>query len=141
MLIIIKMAAKFCSKWLQNNKKENNKVLQSSTSTDISDEETSSLIGDGVEPTSPNEISYENNEFRLIVKTAPLRRAKKFKLEDRQFTVLVEPKTQRTDPPLLDILQFLEEGFKTILLKIKQFFDPNEHRIAYLTIYQEPMVY
>ena len=133
------MAAQFCSRWLQKNKLENHQVLQEPLETVT---ESSSLVGDGSnEPTDPTEIVFENNEFRLIVKTAPVRRARNFKLEDRQFTFLVVPKTQRTDPPLLDILQFLEDGFNAVLTEIRKFFQPSEHRIAYLTLYQEPMVF
>lgn len=134
------MAANFCANWLQKNKEENEELLRG--------QQTEARVGDGAaaitpskKPSNPNEITFENNEFRLIVKTAPVKRARKFKLEDQQFTLLILPKTQRNDPPLIDILNFLEAGFNHILKEIKAFVNVNEHRIAYLTLYQEPMVY
>ena len=135
------MAAQFCAKWLLNNKKENDKVQKVILDKTVG-EGTSSENEDHVpEPTDPTEISYENDDFQLIVKSAPVKRARKFKLEDHQFTLLIRPKKSITEPPLVEILQFLEDGFKAILSQIKKFFNPKEHRIAYLTLYQQPMVY
>ena len=133
------MAANFCSKSFQQNKEENEKVLGQQQETDITGD--GDITSDTKKPSNPNEIIFETDAFRLIVKTAPVRRARKFQLEDRQFTLLILPKTQQKNPPLVEILKFLEEGFNAILTEIKTFFKPTEHRIAYLTLYQEPMVY
>ena len=139
------MAANFCSRWLEENEREN-KLCKKSSPIGGGDENSDSENQDGDSnnvPVAqhPNEVIYENNEFRLVVRNSPVKRATKFKLEDHQFTLLVVPKTTRTSPPLVEILQFLEEGFNSILQEVKQFFNPNEHRIAYLTLYQDPMVY
>ena len=134
------MAAQFCSKWLLKNKEENEKVRK--VNLEPTGEGTNSDTEDDVpEPTDPTKIFYENKDFWLIVQSAPVKRARKFKLEDHQFTLLITSKSSTTEPPLVEILQFLEDGFKTILSQIKKFFNPKEHRIAYLTLYQEPMVY
>ena len=86
------MAANFCSKWLQQNKEENEKVLGQQQETDITGD--GDITSDTKKPSNPNEIIFETDAFRLIVKTAPVRRARKFQLEDRQFTLLILPKTQ-----------------------------------------------
>ena len=137
-----KMAANFCSRWLQQNKNEND-CLPRSKKTQVGGDDSDSENDSGETLRhwqDPNEITFENNLFQLIVRTSPVKRAQKFKLEDRQFTLKVVPKTSQSDPPLIQILQFLEDGMNFILGQIKAFFNPSEHRIAYLTLYQEPMV-
>ena len=134
------MAANFCARWLEDNKNENSRLKRSQIGGDQSDSESDQEPEPLAQWQDPNEISFENNLFRLIVRSSPVKRASKFKLEDRQFTIKVVPKTNQSDPPLMQILQFLEDGITFILQHIKVFFNSNEHRIAYLTLFQEPMV-
>lgn len=89
---------------------------------------------------SPDEVIYESNDLRLVVKKMSFKRQKNFKIQDMQFWLRIIPLRDQENPPLIEILDFLEEGFNFILQQIKNFFKPNEHRIGYLTLYQEPMV-
>jgi len=51
---------------------------------------------------------------------------------------LLNPKEE---PPLLrDIVEFLEVAFNHVLKEIRQFYKPEDHNIAFLTLYQEPMI-
>ena len=131
------MAAQFCLNWLNQNRTENEATFGHSSSVQSID--TSHQVG-GNEPTQPDEIIFENTDFKLIVKTDQIRRSHRFQIVDRQFNLLIVPKTDHEHPPLMEILEFLEDGFNAILAKIKTFVDPTQHRIAYLTLYQEPMV-
>ena len=128
------MAAQFCSAWLTQNRTENE-----ATFGNITVDPNVSQTG-GSEPKNPDEIIFENNDFKLIVKTDQIKRSHRFKIVDRQFQLLIVSKSHHDHPQLIEILQFLEEGFNFILNKIKTFVDPTQHRIAYLTLYQEPMV-
>ena len=55
------------------------------------------------------------------------------------FHLKIIPKETTASPLLLDILDFLHAGFLHILDEIKQFYNPEEHNIAYLTLHQKPM--
>ena len=84
-------------------------------------------------------ISYQSENYRIVIRQEKHRRQKNFRLEDLLYTLKVIPLHDEL-PYLLDIIPFLEEGFNVLLKKLKKFFSPHEHRIAYLTLYQAPMV-
>ena len=131
------MASQFCSKWLTQNKTENETIFGEQTRIEPT---APTQVGDNSDPKDPSEIVFENNDFKLIVRSDKIKRNHRFKIVDQQFNLLVIPKTSHNHPPLIEILDFLEAGFTFILAKIKTFINPAEHRIAYLTLYQEPMV-
>ena len=97
------MAAQFCSAWLTQNRTENE-----ATFGNITVDPNVSQTG-GSEPKNPDEIIFENNDFKLIVKTDQIRRSHRFQIVDRQFNLLIVPKTDHEHPPLMEILEFLEE--------------------------------
>jgi hypothetical protein len=83
---------------------------------------------------------FENDEIILYVKKAFHQRQKRFALQDSLFHIKVEVKNQNNKPLLKDLVQVLEEAFTFILNNIKTYFKPEDHNIAYLTLFQEPMV-
>ena len=87
------MAAQFCLNWLKQNRTENEATFGHSSSVQSID--TSHQVG-GNEPTQPDEIIFENTDFKLIVKTDQIRRSHRFQIVDRQFNLLIVPKNIRT---------------------------------------------
>jgi hypothetical protein len=69
-------------------------------------------------------------------------RQRRFRLQDHLYYIKVHlKKTNNSLPPLLsDLLQLFEEGFSYILTNLSTFYNPNDHNIAFLTLYQEPMI-
>lgn len=137
------MAANFCSQWLKNNAQETSLIFEEKERIHPEQSHSKSSHSEqfgGSEPQAPNEIVFEDNHFKLVVKSDRIKQNHRFKVVDQQFNLLVIPKTNLEHPPLIEILGFLEEGFNFILKKIKTFINRDEHRIAYLSLYQQPMV-
>ena len=152
--------ADFYAQWLKKNKSDNKQILswleeKNSTQDDPqlqnedspSQDEPSGATNDKPSgaPATENEdsdltsISYQSENYRIVIRQEKHRRQKNFRLEDLLYTLKVIPLHDEL-PYLLDIIPFLEEGFNVLLKKLKKFFSPHEHRIAYLTLYQAPMV-
>lgn len=129
----------FYKRWLRSDSKINNSVRK--TSSDISEQ-----VADSNEPEvsvveTPSDITYENDTFKLIVEKGFHKRQKRFRLEDHMFYFKVVPKNSKSQlPKLSDILDFLHAGFLHLLDSIKTFYEPNDKNIAYLTLFQEPMI-
>jgi hypothetical protein len=88
-----------------------------------------------------SDIVYENNEMQLIVEKATHLRQIKFQLEDHLFHMKIKMKNPTSQHPLLrDILNFLQLAFNFILMNIRKYYKKEDHNIAYLTLYQEPMI-
>ena len=84
---------------------------------------------------------YENNMMRLIIEQSSFLRQKKFKLHDHLFHMKIELKESVTSPPLLrNILEFLQIAFEHILQNVRRFYNSEDHNIAFLTLYQKPMI-
>lgn len=137
------MASNFYAKWVQSNAAENQQLLQQVTNQ--SDDQ--QLTGGSNEQNNvnnrdskPSDITYKSDKFQLIIEEKSHSRQKMFKIQDALFVVRVIPLTDDQNPLLIDLLTFLRDGFDQILIKLKKFFKPSDHRIAYLTLYQEPMV-
>ena len=92
----------------------------------------------------PNEVSqivYENNDMELYIEKAAHLRQKKFDLQDHLFHMKIKLKRPHSNPPLLrDILIFLQEGFRHVLENVRSFYNSNDHNIAFLTLFQQPMI-
>ena len=56
------------------------------------------------------------------------------------FHMKIELKPRVEAPLLREILSFLEIGFNHILLNLKKFYKAEDHNIAFLTLFQEPMI-
>lgn len=91
--------------------------------------------------TSPTEIVYENNKLLLLVEKGTFQRQKRFRLQDHLFHIKVKLKDPNQPIPFLkDILEFLDKGLLHLMENIKKFYDPNDANIAFLTIFQRPML-
>ncbi len=89
----------------------------------------------------PEEVKvFENDQISVFVLKAFHQRQKRFRLEDSMFHVRVKVKENIEVPLLRDLLNVLKEAFVFILKNIRTYFKPEDHNIAYLTLYQEPMV-
>ena len=144
--------ADFYAQWLKKNKSDNKQILswleeKNSTQDDpqLQNEDSPSQDEPSGAPATEDEdsdltsISYQSENYRIVIRQEKHRRQKNFRLEDLLYTLKVIPLHDEL-PYLLDIIPFLEEGFNVLLKKLKKFFSPHEHRIAYLTLYQAPMV-
>jgi hypothetical protein len=56
------------------------------------------------------------------------------------FYIKLRLKNEADSPLLIDILDALQQGFNYILNNLRRFYNPNDHNIAYLTFFQEPMI-
>lgn len=82
---------------------------------------------------------FENESIVMYVEKTIHKRLKNFKLLDNVFQVKIETKNNEV-PTLKDLLKTFSDVFNFVLTDIKNIFDPNDHNIAYLTLFQEPMV-
>jgi len=143
----------FYKKWLQNNSRINKSL--NTTNGDVNQGSTELSNDDQVPVTKknrtdehvqpaierPSDISFENQDYKLIIKKGYHKRQKNFRLEDHMFYFQIIPKDSKKHYPLLsDILDFLHAGFLHLLDSIKQFYNEKDKNIAYLTLYQQPMV-
>ena len=162
--------ADFYAQWLKKNKSDNKQILswleeKNSTQDDpqlqnedspsqdepsgatndepsgapATEDEPSGAPATEDEDSDLTSISYQSENYRIVIRQEKHRRQKNFRLEDLLYTLKVIPLHDEL-PYLLDIIPFLEEWFNVLLKKLKKFFSPHEHRIAYLTLYQAPMV-
>jgi len=133
--------ASFYAQWIAKNKRENEQLLKQlqggSDSAPTSNLNTNTSHQNIV--TKPTDITYQNEKFQLIIEEKHHSRQKMFKIQDALFIVKVIPLTDERSPLLIDLLTFLQSGFEQLLMRLKNFFQSSEHRIAYLTIYQQPM--
>ena len=161
--------ANFYKKWLEENKKTNNEALEinktgrkdgetSASDTSLSTAASTSTISPSgpsssaiVASTSTNATShtstanssnvYENDIMRLIIEQSSFVRQKKFKLHDHLFHMTIQLKESANSPPLLqNILEFLQIAFEHILQNVRKLYNPEDHNIAFLTLYQKPMI-
>jgi len=89
---------------------------------------------------SPNDIVYETPELKMTVEKGVLRRQKVFKVLDQMFHFKIVPKHPTQKPLLMSILSFLHAAIIFILDEIKIHFQEEDHNVAYLTLFQKPMV-
>lgn len=123
----------FYKKWLARERQTNARVRQST------DNENLETKNDSAQTQS--DIFYENEQLKLIVEKGYHKRQKTFRYEDHMFYIKIVPKeTNKRLPLLSDILDFLHAGFLHLLDSIKQFYNQADNNIAYLTLFQEPMI-
>jgi hypothetical protein len=91
-------------------------------------------------PLSKTQIVYENDSLQLTIEKSSFVRQKKFKLHDHLFHVKINLKDNSSPPFLRDILNFLQIAFDRLLDSIRPLYDVNDHNIAFLTLYQKPMI-
>lgn len=82
---------------------------------------------------------YETNDLKAFIERGIHKQEKKFALHDHLFYIKVQPKNN-TYPLINDILDFIEIACNYILNEIKELYKVEDNNIAYMTIYQEPMV-
>ena len=85
-------------------------------------------------------IIFEDDNLQLIIEKGNHIKQKKFRLEDHIFYMKIKLKNNSDAPLLRDILSFLETGFDYIISQIRTFYKSEDHNIAYLTLYQKPMI-
>ena len=162
----IKMES-FYKKWLEKNKKENLEILNAirvsanlSRPSDLQTEPITSTNEDAEDslqnPSVPSSeaslpmidfnsslsnIIFEEGNLQLTIEKGNHIKQKKFRLEDHLFYLRIQLKNPNFDVPLLrDILNFLEVGFDYIITQIRQFYNSEHHNVAFLTLYQQPMI-
>ena len=92
-------------------------------------------------PTDISQIIFENDEMELFIEKAAHLRQKKFDLQDHIFHMKIKLKNSNSTAPLLrDILDFLQAGFSYILENVRKFYNSEDHNIAFLTLFQRPMI-
>jgi hypothetical protein len=68
-------------------------------------------------------------------------RQRRFRLQDHLYHIKISLKQPDTPPPLLsDLLHLFQEGFRYILTNLSTFYNPEDHNVTFLTLYQEPMI-
>ena len=94
----------------------------------------------GAENVLPD-IKFENDQMELyVVRTNHVKQIK-FRLEDHMYHMKITLKDTASQPPMLrDILNFLESAFNFVLTSIRPLYQTNDHNIAFLTLYQKPMI-
>lgn len=83
---------------------------------------------------------FENDSLQIFVQKATHQRRTRFQLQDSLFKIKIINKHSNKHLLLKDLLEVFDVGFKFILSNIKTFFKAQNHHIAYLTLYQEPMI-
>lgn len=136
--------ANFYSDWLKRNRTDNKAILdwlqkENSELEEPNRNESAASHETFERHENVNDITYQNQNYKITIRQEKHKRQKNFKLEDLLFHLKVFPIDGEV-PFVLDIIPFLEEAFTAILKKLKTFFNKDEHRIAYLTLYQSPMV-
>ena len=134
----------FYKRFLQKHSEENKQYHSSDSQSknnlqgegpndDSSDSDDAETIRD------PTKIAFENDSLKLVVVKSQFKRQVNFKLDDHLYHLLIEPK--KTVPiKLMDILDFLHAAIIHILDEIKHSYKSEEHNIAYLTLFQEPLI-
>lgn len=84
---------------------------------------------------------FENNSLIISIQKATHQRRTRFQLQDSLFKIKVHQKESVKKPLLLkDLLEVFEVAFKFILNNLRTYFTAENHHVAYLTMYQEPMI-
>ena len=152
----------FYKNWLEKNKTENLQTNLIPLATEASDQRTvitptsnTSLEENEQQTVSVREpdqssidfssalsnIIFEDGNLQLTIEKGNHIKQRKFRLEDHLFYVKIKLKNPHSDVPLLrDILNFLEVGFDYIINEVRKFYKNEEHNIAFLTLYQQPMI-
>ncbi len=92
-------------------------------------------------PKDPEDIIFENEEIKLYIERGVHQRQRRFKLQDHMFYIKILLKKPHQQPPLLsDLLHLFQDGFQYILQHLSSFYNPNDHNVVFLTLYQEPMI-
>ena len=89
---------------------------------------------------SVSDLFYENDKFQMFIEKTNHIKQIKFRLQDHLFHMKIQLKRGVEAPLMRDILNFLQIGFNHILTNIKKFYKAEDHNIAFLTLYQEPMI-
>lgn len=82
---------------------------------------------------------FENSELKTFIERGVHKKEKRFALQDHLFYIKVEPKKD-SFPLLTNILEFLESACNYLLDELKELYDLDKNNIAYMTIYQEPLI-
>lgn len=84
---------------------------------------------------------FENNSLIVYVQKATHQRRTRFQLQDSLFKIKIRQKDSVKNHLLLkDLLEVFEVAFKFVLSNLRTYFDAQNHHVAYLTLYQNPMV-
>ena len=137
--------------WLQNHERQSSNDLEETASQTASDhtERSNNIASTSANSQrlrypqghGPDEVNvFENDQIAVFVVRAFHQRQKRFRLQDYMFHVRVKVKENIKTPLLRDLVTVLKEAFVFILNNIRTYFKPEDHNIAYLTLYQEPMV-
>ena len=87
------------------------------------------------------DIVYENNKLLLLVERGTFQRQKRFRLQDHLFHLKIKVKNKNEGLPFLkDIFDFLERGLLHVMENIKSFYNTKDENLAFLTLFQQPMV-
>jgi len=92
------------------------------------------------ESENPDQIVYETPELKLFAEKGVFKKQKIFNVSDQMFYFRIETKNEANQPLLSSILNFLHAGFIYILSQIRKKFNKNDSNIAYLTLYQRPIL-
>ena len=86
-------------------------------------------------------LVFENEHLKLFVEKANHLRQIRFRIEDHLFHMKITLKNPNAPAPLLrDIFEFLERAFNFILLQVKHLYNEQDHNVAFLTLFQKPMI-
>lgn len=121
---------------IQPNNKTKNDTKSDVKNNQIKINENSNNVDNTVE--KPN-IVFENSVLKAYIERGVHKREKKFALHDHLFYIKVQPKKDQF-PLLVNILDFLEEACNHILNEVKEYYKLDENRIAFLTLYQQPLL-
>ena len=91
--------------------------------------------------TESEPLVFENEHLKLYVERADFVKQTRFNLQDHLFHMKISLKNPNAPAPLLrDIFDFLEKAFNFILDQVKDLYDQRDHNIAFLTLFQKPMI-
>ena len=120
---------------------------QPSTSANINEPQpsTSANINEPQPSTSKyhtqTDIIFENDKQIMIIQKGTFQRQKRFQLQDHLFNIKIKLKNEDEQLPFLkDILDFIEDGLLHMMHNIKPFYNAKDDNLAFLTLYQKPMV-
>lgn len=87
------------------------------------------------------DIVFENEKLVMLVQKGTFQRQKRFRLQDHLFHIKIKLKNENDSIPFLtDILDFIEQGLLHIMDNIKKFYNAEDANLAFLTLFQKPMV-
>ena len=118
-------------------------IVNDPTQETISNNPTQLTIGSNRTQNIPllNDIVFRNDSMELYIERANHIRQTRFRLDDHMFHIKIKLINPNANPPYLrDILDFLERAFNYILTNIRGHYKTDDHNIAFLTLYQKPMI-